>query len=117
MPLSRQAARISPTSPTAKTPPTVASGVRELDLTAANVGAIIWANGYRPDFGWLRVPLFDQAGWPLQTRGVTAVRGLCFVGLPWLYKRKSALLLGVGEDAEHVVSNIVGDSLPARRIE
>ena len=106
-----------PEEPIGEDAATVASDVRELDLTAAGVGAIVWANGYRPDFGWLRIPVFDGAGWPLQTRGVTAVPGLCFVGLPWLHKRKSALLFGVGEDAEHVVSAIVGDSLPARRIE
>jgi putative flavoprotein involved in K+ transport len=35
------------------------------------------------------------------------VDGLYFVGVHWLYKRKSALLLGVGEDAEHIVSTIV----------
>jgi putative flavoprotein involved in K+ transport len=90
----------------------VASDVRELDLGAAGVRSIVWAIGYRPDFSWLRVPAFDRAGWPLHTRGVTAVRGLCFVGLPWLYKRKSALLLGVGEDAYHVVSAIAGDQSP-----
>jgi putative flavoprotein involved in K+ transport len=94
--------------------PTVAHDVRELDLTTAGVAAIVWANGYRPDFGWLGMPAFDRAGWPLQTRGVTAVPGLYFVGLPWLHKRKSALFLGVGEDAEHVVSTIVGDSPAAR---
>jgi hypothetical protein len=74
-------------------------------------------DGYRPDFSWLRVPVFDGGGWPVHTRGVTAVRGLCFVGLPWLYKRKSALLLGVGEDADHVVSAIAGDQSHAGRIE
>jgi putative flavoprotein involved in K+ transport len=95
----------------------VASDVRELDLGAANVSSIVWANGYRPDFSWLRVPVFDGGGWPVHTRGVTAVRGLCFVGLPWLYKRKSALLLGVGEDADHVVSAIAGDQSHAGRIE
>ena len=95
----------------------VASDVRELDLRAAGVSAIVWANGYRPDFSWLRLPVFDEDGWPLHTRGVTAVRGLCFVGLPWLYKRKSALLLGVGEDADHVVSAIAGDHSPQERIE
>ena len=62
-------------------------------------------------------PVFDRAGWPVQMRGVTAVPGLCFVGLPWLHRRKSALLFGVGEDAEHVVSTIVGDAPPARRFE
>jgi putative flavoprotein involved in K+ transport len=96
---------------------TVASDLRELDLGAEDVGTIVWANGYRPDFSWVRLPVFDRAGWPVQTRGATAVRGLGFVGLPWLYKRKSALLLGVGEDAEQVVSTTVGDSPPARRLE
>ncbi len=32
--------------------------------------------------------------------------GLFFVGLPWLYKQKSGLLVGVGEDADHIVSAI-----------
>jgi putative flavoprotein involved in K+ transport len=95
----------------------VASDVRELDLHAARVSCIVWANGYRPDFSWLRVPVFDEGGWPVHARGVTAVRGLYFVGLPWLYKRKSALLLGVGEDADHVVSAIAGDQSQPRRME
>lgn len=106
-----------PEEPIGEDAATVASDVRELDLTAAGVCTIVWANGYRPDFGWLRIPVFDGAGWPLQTRGVTAVPGLYFVGLPWLHKRKSALLFGVGEDAEHVVSAITGDTRQPRRIE
>jgi hypothetical protein len=32
---------------------------------------------------------------------------LFFVGVNWLHKRKSALFCGVGEDAEHVVSQLV----------
>jgi putative flavoprotein involved in K+ transport len=106
-----------PEAPDGEGAAAVASDVREVDLRAAGVSAIVWANGYRPDFGWLRMPVLDRTGWPVQTRGVTAVPGLYFVGLPWLHKRKSALLLGVGEDAEHVVSTIDGDSPPARRFE
>jgi hypothetical protein len=34
------------------------------------------------------------------------VPGLYFVGLHWLHKRKSVLLLGVREDAEHVAAAI-----------
>jgi putative flavoprotein involved in K+ transport len=68
---------------------------------------VLWANGFRPDYGWISLPVFDRAGWPVQVRGVTEVPGLYFVGVHWLHKRKSALLLGVGEDAEHVVSTIV----------
>jgi putative flavoprotein involved in K+ transport len=79
----------------------------ELDLRAAGITSIIWANGYRPDYGWIDLPVFDADGWPVHKRGVTGVDGLYFVGVHWLHKRKSALLLGVGEDAEHVVSTIV----------
>ncbi len=55
---------------------------------------------------WIDLPLFDAQGWPVHERGVTAFPGLAFVGLHWLHKRKSALLMGVGEDAEHVVSHL-----------
>jgi putative flavoprotein involved in K+ transport len=81
--------------------------VKELDLHAAGVTSIIWANGYRPDYSWIDLPVFDADGWPVHRRGITAVAGLYFVGVHWLHKRKSALLLGVGEDAEHIVSTIV----------
>jgi putative flavoprotein involved in K+ transport len=77
---------------------------RELDLAAAGIGSVIWATGYRPDLSWIDVPLADELGWPRQTDGLTEFAGLAFVGVHWLRKRKSALLLGVGEDAELVVS-------------
>jgi putative flavoprotein involved in K+ transport len=78
----------------------------ELDLRAAGVGTIIWANGWRPDYGWIELPIFDEHGWPRQSQGVAEEPGLYFVGLHWLRKRKSALLLGVAEDAELVASAV-----------
>ncbi|HEV8686009.1 MAG TPA: NAD(P)-binding domain-containing protein [Gaiellaceae bacterium] len=83
--------------------------IEQLDLRGAEVGTILWTTGYRPDFGWIGVPLDDGYGWPAQQRGVTAHPGLYFVGLNWMHKRKSALLLGVGEDAEHVVARLAGE--------
>lgn len=80
--------------------------IAELDLRAVGIGTILWANGYRPDLSWIHLPLADPNGWPVQRRGVTDFRGLYFVGVHWLHKRKSALFLGVGEDAEHVVSHL-----------
>jgi putative flavoprotein involved in K+ transport len=44
----------------------------------------------------------------VQQRGVAPQPGLYFLGVNWLHKRKSALFLGVGEDAEHVVAHILG---------
>jgi putative flavoprotein involved in K+ transport len=80
--------------------------VTELDLRGAGIGSILWANGFRPDLDWINLPVLDEEGWPVQRRGITAFPGLYFVGLHWLHKRKSALFLGVGEDAEHVVTHI-----------
>jgi putative flavoprotein involved in K+ transport len=82
--------------------------VAELDLRDAGVSTILWSNGYRPRFDWIELALFDEHGWPVQRRGVTEQPGLYFVGLHWLHSRRSSLLFGVGADAEHVVSDIVG---------
>jgi putative flavoprotein involved in K+ transport len=80
----------------------------ELDLNAAGITSIIWAAGYTFDFSWVKFPIFDEFGFPLHQRGITAQPGLYFVGLQWLYKPKSSLLLGVGEDAEYIASHIAG---------
>jgi putative flavoprotein involved in K+ transport len=80
--------------------------VDALDVREAGVGTILWASGFRPDFEWIDAPIFDGEGRLLQTRGVSVIPGLYFVGLHWLHKRKSALFVGVGEDAAHVVSHL-----------
>lgn len=79
---------------------------RKLDLRSDGVATILWANGFRPDYGWIDLPVAGGLGWPVQTRGVSEFPGLYFVGVHWLHKRKSSLFLGVGEDAEHVASHI-----------
>jgi putative flavoprotein involved in K+ transport len=84
----------------------------ELQLEEAGVTTVLWANGYRPSFGWIELPIIDELGFPRTQRGVTEVPGLAFVGLPWLYKRRSPLLIGVGDDAAHVATSI-SDNLRA----
>lgn len=83
-----------------------AEEIAELDLEAAGITTIIWAIGYRFDFSMVNLPVLDGDGYPVQKRGVTDRPGLFFVGLPWLYKLKSGLLFGVGEDADHIASVI-----------
>lgn len=80
----------------------------ELDLKAANVNTIIWAMGYTFDYSFVRLPVTDEYGFPLQKRGVTQYPGLYFVGMNWLSTRKSGILLGVNEDAEHVIEHMWG---------
>ena len=78
----------------------------ELSLSAAGIGTVLWGNGYRPAFGWIEPPIFDELGFPRTHRGVTEVPGLVFLGLPWMHTRRSPLLLGVGADAEHVAGAV-----------
>ncbi|MBN3785766.1 NAD(P)-binding domain-containing protein [Burkholderia sp. Ac-20353] len=87
----------------------------QLDARADRIGSVIWATGYRFDFGWIKVPeVFDAAGAPVHRRGITEVPGLYFLGLPWLYKRKSTFLMGVGEDAAHIAATIADESRQRR---
>jgi len=75
-------------------------GVRFEDGSEVEVDAVIWATGYRPDFSWIDLPIFDSDGRLRHRRGVTDVSGLNFLGLRWQHTRGSALIGGVKEDAE-----------------
>jgi putative flavoprotein involved in K+ transport len=77
-----------------------------LDLQSAGISTIMWASGYKLEFGWVQIPVFDGVGYPIHQRGVTAFPGLYFLGLHWLYKMKSSILYGVGEDAAFIASAI-----------
>jgi putative flavoprotein involved in K+ transport len=82
----------------------------ELDLRAAEVGTVIWAAGYRPDFSWVRVPFLDPDGQPRQRRGVTSVKGLYVLGLDWMYNAKSGLFAGISDDAAYLASIVASAS-------
>jgi len=71
--------------------------------TTSPLEAVVWATGFRPAYDWLEAPIFDADGRPRHHRGLTAVPGLAFLGLPWLDNRGSALLHGAGRDARRVV--------------
>ncbi|MFW0785163.1 MSMEG_0569 family flavin-dependent oxidoreductase [Gordonia sp. CPCC 206044] len=79
----------------------------ELDLNAAGITSIVWAIGFRPDYRWIEASAFDGAGRPMQTRGVTQVPGLSFVGLPWMHTWGSGRFLGIDRDARHVADSVV----------
>jgi putative flavoprotein involved in K+ transport len=80
--------------------------VRFEDGTELDVDAVIWATGYRPDYGWIELPVLDAEGRLRHRRGVTDVPGLYFLGLTWQHTRGSALLGWVKDDAEFVAGEI-----------
>ena len=79
------------------------------ELNLSGFGAVVFAGGFRPDYeSWVRFPgAFDELGFPVHEEGAsTVVRGLYFVGVHFLRKRRSSLLSGVGEDAAIVARQI-----------
>ena len=95
----------------AEEPPAVAfpeppSPPETLDIAAAGIRSVVWATGYRTDFGWVGLDVFGPDGRPRHTRGATSVPGAYFLGLPLLHKVKSSFLSGVGEDAAWIAEHI-----------
>ena len=81
--------------------------LERLDLTG--FGAVVFAGGFRPDYeSWVHCPrAFDELGFPVHEEGASTMHdGLYFVGVHFLRKRKSSLLVGVGEDAAIVARAI-----------
>jgi putative flavoprotein involved in K+ transport len=72
------------------------------------LGAVVFTSGFRPDYAsWLPAQAFDALGFPFHREGEsTVVPGLYFLGTHFLRKRKSSLLIGVGEDAAIVARRI-----------
>lgn len=76
-----------------------------LDLVVSGVAAIVWATGFTPDWSYVRLPIFDGSGYPVNRRGITSVPGVFVLGLPWLWTWGSGRFLSVGRDAESVVQH------------
>ena len=69
---------------------------------------MIWATGFTLDHSFVELPVFDDDGPVAHERGVTAVPGVYFLGLPWQHTRGSALLGWVKDDAQHIARAIAG---------
>jgi putative flavoprotein involved in K+ transport len=78
-----------------------------LDLDRAGIRTIVWATGFRPDYSWLHVPVLDPKGNIRHDGGVvTEAPGLYVMGLPFLRRRKSSLIDGVGDDARDLSAHL-----------
>jgi putative flavoprotein involved in K+ transport len=76
------------------------------------VSNVIWCTGYAPNYNWIDLSLPTHNGLPIHDRGIVeSCPGLYFIGLLFLYSLSSALVGGVGRDAEHIVDHIVSTRL------
>jgi putative flavoprotein involved in K+ transport len=81
--------------------------VRFVDGGAADIGAVVWATGYRDHTDWVNIAAAKSPdGGFVESRGVSAVPGLYFLGRSWQWTRGSALLTGVNADAAYVTAQI-----------
>jgi putative flavoprotein involved in K+ transport len=78
----------------------------DMSLTDGSIKTVIWATGFRPDYSWLNVPVLYRKGRIQHDGGVVATPGMYVLGLPFLRKRKSTLIDGVGEDAEYLANHL-----------
>jgi putative flavoprotein involved in K+ transport len=81
------------------------------DARVLEVANVIWSTGYMLDFRWIDLPVFDEDDRPEHDRGIVGSEpGLYFVGLAFLYSLSSALIGGVGRDAEYIAKHIASRS-------
>jgi putative flavoprotein involved in K+ transport len=80
----------------------------QLDLRSGEIRTIVWATGFRPDYGWLDVPVVDAKGQLNHEGGVVGSPGLYALGLPVLRRRKSTFICGIEDDAREVIDHLTG---------
>jgi putative flavoprotein involved in K+ transport len=78
----------------------------QLDLGSGEISAIVWATGFRPDYGWLDVPVVSAKGQLNHEGGVVDSPGLYALGLPVLRRRKSTFIYGIEDDAREVIEHL-----------
>ena len=78
----------------------------QLDLGSGEIRSVVWATGFRPDYGWLDVPVVDAKGQLRHEGGVVGSPGLYALGLPVLRRRKSTFIYGIEDDAREVIDHL-----------
>ncbi|AWK41113.1 MSMEG_0569 family flavin-dependent oxidoreductase [Photorhabdus laumondii subsp. laumondii] len=80
--------------------------ITHIDLAKENMTSVIWCIGFKPDYSWLDLDIFQTNGYPKHDRGITIDPNVTFIGLPWLYTWGSGRFLGIDQDAAYVVQHI-----------
>ena len=82
-----------------------------LDLASGEIKSILWATGFRPDFSWLELPVFDSGGRLRHDGGVVIdAPGAYFLGATFLRRRRSSFIHGAAEDTRDLADHLAGHS-------
>jgi putative flavoprotein involved in K+ transport len=102
----RQGLDAPPAQPDAADEPVELDPPRELDLRAGGISSVVWCTGFGGDFSWLDPSLLDAGGQPLREDAAAPAPGLWYLGLRWLIRRGSAIILGFPGDAATVAGAV-----------
>src|SRR6266571_3631621 len=84
------------------------------DGRALEVENVVWCTGFQHDFSWIDLPTVGEHE-PVHQRGIVPSEpGLYFIGLHFLYSMSSAMIHGVGRDAEHIAKHIAARAYRAQ---
>jgi putative flavoprotein involved in K+ transport len=103
--------------PERSAPTAVPSPALAVDLRRGEIGTVIWACGYRPDYSWLHLPVLDRRGRVVHDGGVVrGAPGVYLLGTPFLRRRRSSFISGAAEDtrdlADHLHRSLVRRAAP-----
>lgn len=76
-----------------------------VDLARERISTVLFATGFRPDFSWLHVPVFDHKGRLRHDGGIVAP-GLYVLGLNFMRRRKSSFIHGAEDDARELSAHL-----------
>lgn len=81
-----------------------------LDLARGEIRTIVWATGFRPDFSWVDLPVFDDGRLVHDGGVVVNAPGVYHLGGTFVRRRRSSFIHGAAADsldlAEHLVSHL-----------
>jgi putative flavoprotein involved in K+ transport len=84
------------------------------DGRVLQVANVVWCTGFEHDFSWIDLPGMGEQG-PRHERGVVQGEpGLYFIGLHFLYSLSSAMIHGVGRDADYLARHIAARTARGR---
>ena len=89
--------------------PTIETSTAHASLPLSEISTVIWATGFHSDYSWIQLPVLDDKGNPIHTRGCAPIDGIYFLGLPWLHSWGSARFGGIAADAAHVADQIMNN--------
>ncbi len=80
--------------------------ILSLNLAEAGITSIVWATGFKVDYSFIELDIFDEKGYPVHKRGITPEKGIYFLGLPNQSNRSSSFIWGVWHDAKYIGDHI-----------